>query len=155
MGDTGSLVLGTTIAVITIHFNELQTITNNALHGLPAISLALIIVPVVDTIRVFVIRLSQKRSPFTPDMNHIHHNLLKLTGSHVVTSSIIIAVNGAIILLSFILIDEIGNNVLFILLLVLGFFLASIPGSILKWQKKNVTNEGLTIHLSGYLFKKL
>jgi UDP-GlcNAc:undecaprenyl-phosphate GlcNAc-1-phosphate transferase len=142
MGDTGSLILGTIIAVLTIHFNEYQTAANIAAHGLPAISLAIIIVPVIDTIRIFVIRLSQKRSPFSPDMNHIHHNLLKLTGNHLATSSIIIAVNGLIILLSFLFIDEIGNNLLFILLLVLGFILASIPTYILKWQSRNVAIEG-------------
>jgi len=75
-------------------------------------------------------------------MNHIHHNLLKLTGGHhLAASSIMIAANGLIILLSFMLIEEIGNNMLFMLLLVVGFVLASIPAYILKWQGKNVIVE--------------
>lgn len=134
MGDTGSLILGTVIAAYTIHFNNYYPGINGIAHGLPAISLAIIIVPVIDTIRVFAIRISQKRSPFSPDMNHVHHNLLKLTGSHLVSSSIIIGVNGLIILLSFLLIDQMGNNLLFILILVTGFLLAGIPANILKWQ---------------------
>lgn len=142
MGDTGSLLLGTVMAVMTIHFNEFKPALSAAAHGLPAISLAIIIVPVIDTIRVFIIRIAQKRSPFSPDMNHIHHGLLNLTGKHhLAASSIIIAANAMIIVLSFILIEEIGNNLLFILLLVLGFVLAGIPANILKWQKKNVTTE--------------
>ena len=52
-----------------------------------------------------------------------------------------IAANGLIILLSFIHIEEIGNNLLFMLLLVLGFILASIPAYMLKWQGKNAPVE--------------
>ena len=142
MGDTGSLLLGTIMAFMNIHFNEFIPALETVPKGLPAISLAIIIVPVIDTIRVFIIRISQKRSPFSPDMNHIHHSLLKLTGgSHLAASSIIIAVNGLIILLSFLLIGELGNNLLFILLLVLGFVLAGIPANIMKWQSRNDVAE--------------
>ncbi len=142
MGDTGSLLLGTIMAVMTIHFNELKPALSAAAHGLPAISLAIIIVPVIDTIRVFIIRIAQKRSPFSPDMNHIHHGLLNLTGKHhLAASSIIVATNGLIVLLAFLLIDQLGNNLLFILLLVIGFVLAGIPANILKWQKKNVMTD--------------
>ena len=142
MGDTGSLILGILIAGLTIHFNIYNSTMQGAVHGLPALSLAIVIVPVIDTLRVFAIRLSQKRSPFSPDMNHIHHNLLKLTGNHLTASSIIIAVNALIILLSFLLIDQIGNNLLFILLLFSGFLLAGIPSYILKWQNINSTIKG-------------
>ncbi|MDP2336660.1 MAG: MraY family glycosyltransferase [Bacteroidota bacterium] len=135
MGDTGSLILGTIVALLTIHFNEFNP-AGNVSHGLPAISLAIIIVPVVDTIRIFAIRLSQGKSPFSPDMNHIHHQVLRLTGNHLKASLIIIAVNALIIFLAFSLINVIGNNTLFFLLLVSGFILAGIPSWILKFQNK-------------------
>ena len=142
MGDTGSLILGVIVAANTIHFIEFTPLSNTATLGSSAIALSIIIVPVIDTLRVFMIRISQKRSPFLPDMNHIHHNLLKLTGGHhLAASSIIIAANAMIIVLSFILIEEIGNNLLFMLLLVLGFILASIPAYMLKWQGKNAPVE--------------
>ena len=82
MGDTGSLILGMTVAVLTIHFNEPKIGNLYASYDLPAISLAIVIVPVIDTLRVFIIRISQKKSPFSPDMNHIHHNLIRLTDDH-------------------------------------------------------------------------
>lgn len=137
MGDTGSLILGIVVALITIHFIEFTPASSTAIYGSSALALSIIIVPVIDTLRVFMIRLSQKRSPFSPDMNHIHHNLLKLTGNHLASSSIIITVNGLIILLSFFLINVFGNNFLFILILILGFLLASIPALMLKWQSSN------------------
>jgi len=142
MGDTGSLILGTVIAVLTIHFNIYYPNPNIAAYGLPAISIAILIVPVIDTIRIFIIRILQKRSPFSPDKNHIHHNLLQLTGdNHLITSLIIITVNGLLILFSFLCIDQIGNNLMAILLLVLGFLLAGIPSTILKWQDYKVKQD--------------
>jgi UDP-N-acetylmuramyl pentapeptide phosphotransferase/UDP-N-acetylglucosamine-1-phosphate transferase len=118
MGDTGSLILGTIVAILTIHFNESVPATNPVYHGLPAISLAIVIVPVIDTLRIFVIRMMQKKSPFSPDMNHIHHNLLKLTGNHLYSSLIIIGTNALIVLFAFFTIDTLGNNYLFMLLLI-------------------------------------
>lgn len=141
MGDTGSLILGTIVALLTIRFNEFIPLTNNMSQGLPAISLAIIIVPVVDTVRVMIIRLLHRKSPFSPDMNHIHHQLLRLTGNHLYSSLIIIALNAVIILLSFSLIDTLGNNNLFFLLIVSGFILASIPFWILKYQNKKSVEE--------------
>jgi UDP-GlcNAc:undecaprenyl-phosphate/decaprenyl-phosphate GlcNAc-1-phosphate transferase len=138
MGDTGSLILGTIIAVLTIHFNIYYPDPNIAAHGLPAISIAIIIVPLIDTLRVLIIRISQKRSPFSPDKNHIHHNILLLTGeNHLITSLIIIATNGLIVLFAFLCIDQIGNNLMFFLLLIMGFVLAGIPATILKLRKKD------------------
>lgn len=141
MGDTGSLILGIVIAIIIIHFIGFTPVFNNAVQGSAAIALSLIIVPVIDTIRVFAIRISQRRSPFSPDMNHIHHNLLKLTGNHLTTSSIIIAVNGVIIWLSFILVAEIEEPILFFILLIAGFILAGIPAIMVKRQSKNTMIE--------------
>lgn len=126
MGDSGSLVVGTLLAILTIHFNEFIS-TNSSGEGLPAISLALIIYPVVDTLRVFTIRIRQKKSPFSPDMNHIHHNLLRLTKDHLTTTLIILGINGLIIFFAFSFINFLGNAWLFLTLLILGFALAYIP----------------------------
>lgn len=153
MGDTGSLILGTIIALLTIHFNE-SSLSPNAVQGLPAISLAIIIVPVVDTIRIFTIRLSQRKSPFSPDMNHIHHQVLRLTNSHIKASLIIIAVNAVFIFLAFHLIDTLGNNLLFFLLLVLGFIFAEIPSWILKVQNKNEQPVGIEISNEGRIARE-
>ncbi len=137
MGDTGSLVVGTIVAVLTIHFNESGPVSSATAHGFPALSLAIIIVPIIDTLRVITIRLISKKSPFLPDMNHIHHNLLRLTNSHLKSSLIIIAINGIMILLAFSLIEPLGNNILFLLLLFTGFILADVPVWILRFRERD------------------
>lgn len=152
MGDTGSLVLGTILAILTLHFNVSSPAPGMSGHGMPALSLAILIVPVIDTTRVFAIRLLQKRSPFTPDMNHIHHNVLKLTGSHLISSLIIISVNGLLVLCSFLLIDELGNNLLFFLILAVGYLLAGIPAYLVRVN--NLAGENKSIFAFSLFIRK-
>lgn len=156
MGDSGSLILGTILAILTIHFNESDLISNQSFSDAPAISLAIIIVPVIDTIRVFAIRLSQGKSPFSPDMNHIHHHLLRMTKNHLNSSLIILVVNGLIILFAFSFIDLLGNAWLFFILLFLGFFLASVPARInrLKDEWNDSNAEGKSI-FALFFFNKI
>ena len=140
MGDTGSLIVGAIFALLTIHFNEFTSASDLNRHGLPAISLAIMIVPIIDTFRVFTIRILNRKSPFSPDMNHIHHQLLRLTNSHLKSSLIIVGINGLIILAAFKLINVLGNNTLFLLLLLIGIILANLPSVILWFKEQKVIN---------------
>lgn len=98
MGDTGSLMLGLLVAVMFIKYNEIAIDSaNNAFS--PAISIAIVFVPLFDMVRVFCIRMMNKKSPFKPDMNHIHHRFLQLGHSHLVSSLLIITINLLIIVL--------------------------------------------------------
>ena len=137
MGDTGSLIIGSMLAIFTIRFNEFVSLNSAVETGQPAISLAIMIVPVIDTLRVFTIRIMNKRSPFSPDMNHVHHLLLRLGNSHLKSSLIIISINGGAILLALSLIHVLGNNVLFLVLLGLGFLIANIPLKLVKYKESN------------------
>ena len=40
-------------------------------------SILVILYPLIDLLRVFFIRIKNKKSPFQPDQNHIHHFLTK------------------------------------------------------------------------------
>jgi len=95
MGDTGSLVLGTLMSIIVIRFNEFNIDQTQpfAIASAPAVSFGILIYPLVDTIRVFIIRLLQFKSPFTADKNHLHHRLLTLGFSHKRATYTIIGIN--------------------------------------------------------------
>jgi len=41
-----------------------------------AVGFSILVVPLLDTLRVFSMRIAKGRSPFVPDRNHIHHLLL-------------------------------------------------------------------------------
>ena len=140
MGDTGSLMLGALFAILTICFNEMTPAnhTNNQAWAFPAISLAIMIVPVIDSIRIIYVRISQGHSPFTADMNHIHHQMIKITSkNHLHATIIMVLFNLGFICLSLGFIDQLGNNILFFGLLVAGFAVAGIPFFINKSKEKN------------------
>lgn len=84
MGDTGSLLIGLLNSIFVIKFISLADNAGGALPILsaPAIGFAILIIPLFDTLRVVGLRILSRRSPFSPDRNHIHHLLLELGYSH-------------------------------------------------------------------------
>ena len=84
MGDTGSLLLGLINSVLVIKFINIAGTATSPIHftAAPAIGFAILIIPLFDTLRVFTLRILDRRSPFSPDRNHVHHFLLDLGLSH-------------------------------------------------------------------------
>ncbi len=134
MGDTGSLILGVIMVVLVIKFNQFNINLQSpyAILAAPIVSMGILIVPIIDTIRVFFIRISKKRSPFTPDMNHIHHKLLELGNSHLKSTLLIGFINILMIVFTFSLHKILSINNLMISTLTVGFILAYIPSLILN-----------------------
>ena len=116
MGDTGSLLIGLISAVMAIKFVELNKATAGKLpeiYSAPVVAFAILIGPIFDTIRVFVIRISNGVSPFTADRNHIHHRMLRLGFNHLQTTIILTSINIASVALV-ILLKDYGNTILII-----------------------------------------
>jgi hypothetical protein len=84
MGDSGSLFIGYLLAYQGVSFLYLNSLENITFHipNAPVILLAALSFPLLDTLRVFAIRIREKRSPFTADRNHIHHRLLDIGCTH-------------------------------------------------------------------------
>ena len=84
MGDTGSLLLGLINSILVIKFINVagNTTTAISLDAAPALGFSILIIPLLDTLRVFGLRILDRRSPFSPDRNHIHHFLLDLGWNH-------------------------------------------------------------------------
>ncbi len=86
MGDTGALVIGITLAIFAIHFinyNFNLPVSNPVrFTGSVSIAISILIIPLVDTLRIFLIRIARKQSPFMPDKSHIHHSIMRLGLSH-------------------------------------------------------------------------
>lgn len=100
--------------------------------------LALVSYPLFDTLRVFFIRIINKRSPFSPDRNHIHHRLVDLGLKHKYATLIIglytIIITGLAILLR----DLPINKAFFIILpagivLLLFPFILKVKSGKVKW----------------------
>lgn len=71
MGDAGSLTCGFIIAVMAVQFIEMRPAENT-----PLLALSILYVPLLDTLRVSVMRLLAGKSPFAADKNHVHHCLM-------------------------------------------------------------------------------
>lgn len=120
MGDTGSMVIGFLLAVMAIRFNEINAgpRTFYDLSSAPAVSIAILIVPLFDTLRVIVIRLARRQSLLTGDNRHIHHLLLRAGCTHIQATLYISLANIFLIITGFLL-DKIGILWLGLVLLLL------------------------------------
>lgn len=81
MGDTGSLIIGLVCVILAIKFIELNKLGAKPepnFYSAPAIAVAVLIIPIFDSLRIFFIRLIHKKSPFKGDRNHVHHRLQRL-----------------------------------------------------------------------------
>lgn len=142
MGDTGSLLVGMMVSILAILFIELQkTITDPDLviKAAPAFVIATLILPLFDTIRVFIIRAYRGLSPFRPDRRHIHHLLIDSGCTHMQGTLVLIAVNLIFIAIAYYMQDRGNLLVLFIVLglaLILTFFLNRYANKI-KSRKKS------------------
>ncbi|MEP7278216.1 MAG: MraY family glycosyltransferase [Bacteroidota bacterium] len=95
MGDTGSLLLGLINAILVIKFINVANIPDVKIpvSAAPAIGFAILMIPLLDTLRVFGIRIGHRRSPFSPDRNHIHHILLDRGLSHRTITLTLVIIN--------------------------------------------------------------
>ena len=135
MGDTGSLILGFAMTVLIFRFNEMNAskIFSPLFSAGPALSFAVIILPMFDTLRVFVIRIYRGGSPFKADHRHIHHVLLDLGFTHLQTTLILVIVNIAFILFAYFF-NFLGNSLLMYIMLSVAVALSML--AILLKRKK-------------------
>jgi UDP-GlcNAc:undecaprenyl-phosphate GlcNAc-1-phosphate transferase len=113
MGDTGSMITGLVVAVLTIKFLEYENITTGKSYfeSAPAIAISLLILPLFDTLRIFILRIIDGGSPFKADKNHIHHLLLTLGFPHFKIALYLVSINFGIFVLVLFL-DKLGNIML-------------------------------------------
>jgi UDP-GlcNAc:undecaprenyl-phosphate/decaprenyl-phosphate GlcNAc-1-phosphate transferase len=103
MGDTGALVIGMTLAIMAIKFLETNdTLASGTYQFIGPIGtvICVIIIPLVDTLRIFILRISKRQSPFKPDKSHIHHALMRLGLTHSQTTLLLGGVQVLIITLA-------------------------------------------------------
>jgi UDP-GlcNAc:undecaprenyl-phosphate GlcNAc-1-phosphate transferase len=137
MGDTGSLVVGLILSVLTIYFVEMSF---EALpyafpfRSSPAMAIAILIIPLMDTLRIFVVRIRNGRSPFQADRNHIHHQLLDLGLSHREAALTLYLVNIGFIIMALSL-RNISSLVLLYLLIATAMVASVIPYLLRTYRK--------------------
>ena len=91
LGDSGSLLLGTVVSIYVLKIlSQDYSIKPNYDLNKVIFVISILTYPIVDIIRIFILRLYQKKSPFLPDKQHIHHLILRKTEKHYLTTCIIV-----------------------------------------------------------------
>ena len=122
MGDSGSLMIGLINSILVIKFIN---VSNTPFVAVPvqsavAVGFAILLVPLLDTLRVFGIRIFKGRSPFTPDRNHVHHLLLDSGLNHAAVTFTCVGLNIGFIVLAWTG-KSIGPNYLLSIILAISF----------------------------------
>ncbi len=110
MGDTGSMVVGFIIAILTIRFVEFnrQIVNSDSslfIKAAPAFAIGTVLIPLFDMVRLFFQRILANQSPFTADRRHIHHILLDLGMRHKAVTGFLTSLAIVYIVLAYLLRD--------------------------------------------------
>ena len=143
MGDTGSMIVGFLLAFFTVSFvAQSQLDVNSEFYKVsPAIVLALLFYPLIDTCRIFFIRIFVlKSNPFAPDKNHIHHKFISIGYSHIKTTIMVCVVCLIIICIAFNL-THLDIHIQIIGLLLYGSLLYLVPFGISRAKRKSKIKE--------------
>jgi UDP-GlcNAc:undecaprenyl-phosphate GlcNAc-1-phosphate transferase len=75
LGNSGSLLISSFLGLLTIYLYNFNLNSKNFVSVEKIILLFLI--PGLDMLRLFILRISSNKSPFSGDTNHFHHYLIK------------------------------------------------------------------------------
>lgn len=105
IGDGGTLVIGMMMSMFAISIlGQNSVCADYAESGLSlvAMTLAILAIPVFDTLRVMTSRIIRGTSPFHPDKTHLHHLFIELGFSHAGTTMSILTLNFLVVTIWFI-----------------------------------------------------
>ncbi len=129
MGDTGALVVGMMLSITAIHFinyNYTLPVDHDfRFTASVAPAVCFIIVPLVDTMRIFILRLARKQSPFTPDKSHIHHSIMRIGFSHSKTT-ILLSLMQVLYIAMAIFLRGVNDNYLLLVVVLLSIALSVV-----------------------------
>ena len=122
MGDSGSLMIGLINAILVIKFINVASDPAIALpiESTAAVGFSILIVPLLDTLRVFAVRIFKGCSPFTPDRNHIHHLLMSWGLGHAAITLLCVGINIGFVIFAYTF-RSIGPTLLLLIMLALSF----------------------------------
>ena len=102
IGDGGTMMLGVLMALFflfTLSSKSKCSVLETKNVGLIAFALAVMCIPVFDTLRVMILRILRGRSPFRPDKTHLHHLFIEMGFSHLGAAISILSINISIVLI--------------------------------------------------------
>ena len=137
LGDTGSLIVGLLLGVLAVRFMEYNRTAQVPLKiSSPAVvAFTVLILPMIDTLHVFTLRVLRGRSPFEASRWHLHHRLLDLGLSHIRATGVLLSVNLLFILLAYGL-QDLGDLPLLGIILGLALLLTLLSYGLIRLKRR-------------------
>ena len=154
IGDGGTLVMGIVMSVFVIRIlrhGSMSEVYDAVNIGLVPFTLAVLSVPVFDTLRVMTTRILKRKSPFHPDKTHLHHMFIRLGCSHAATTLAILILNFFVVLcwwISYMIGCSI--DVQLYIVLVLSILITSGLYNFMEWHIRHKTQFVRLLHRIGY-----
>lgn len=142
IGDGGALVMGIIMSIFIINMLCSESMSAHFAAkgmGLIPFCLAVLSIPVFDTLRVMTMRIIHGTSPFNADKTHLHHLFIDLGFSHIGTTFAILCLNILIVLVwwcSYLLGASIDVQLYIVLLM--GILITFV---FYKFARKQIDNE--------------
>ncbi|MCQ5074427.1 MAG: MraY family glycosyltransferase [Alistipes shahii] len=154
IGDGGTLVMGIVMSVFVIRIlrhGSMSEVYDAANIGLIPFTLAVLSVPVFDTLRVMTTRILKRKSPFHPDKTHLHHMFIRLGCSHAATTLAILILNFFVVLCWWIsYMVGCSIDVQLYIVLVLSILITSGLYNFMEWHIRHKTQFVRLLHRIGY-----
>lgn len=154
IGDGGTLFMGVMISVFVMNMLNSEPIyVKYVLKGMGLIpfTVAVLAVPVFDTLRVMSMRMLRGNSPFKPDKTHLHHIFIEMGFSHVGTTMSILSLNTLVVGLWF-LTYQLGGSIDLQLYVVLAASLA-ITFGFYKLMRVQIAKNGALYRIMARIGK--
>lgn len=97
IGDGGTMLLGILLSDLVIRIMHIPDTFDNTKFGVVAFVVAVMAIPLGDTLRVMTARILHHTSPFHPDKTHLHHAFIRYGFTHLETSLMEIILNSGIV----------------------------------------------------------
>lgn len=138
IGDGGTMMLGFLMAIFGIGALSLRRDEDLEARGIGviAMTLAILCIPIFDTLRVMTARMLRGRSPFKPDKTHLHHLFIDMGFSHWGASKTILLMNLIVIVVWFLLwCCGASINVQTCAVVLMGFAVTFGFYKLMRWQQ--------------------
>ncbi|MEQ3062374.1 MraY family glycosyltransferase [Alistipes shahii] len=154
IGDGGTLVMGIVMSVFVIRIlrhGSMSEVYDAANIGLVPFTLAVLSVPVFDTLRVMTTRILKRKSPFHPDKTHLHHMFIRLGCSHAATTLAILILNFFVELCWWVsYMAGCSIDVQLYIVLVLSILITFGLYNFMEWHIRHKTQFVRLLHRIGY-----
>lgn len=158
MGDSGSLLLGFSCSVFAILLTQgargagggpgmgVPAAVGGGMPGFPAVDpmfpVLVLILPIFDTVRVMVIRMVNRRSPFAADKTHFHHLMVRRGLSPVATVYVMVAITAVMGGLALLMLNRQTSVPYLVVTLIACLVLSLVAESLGKRSRRARRNNG-------------